>query len=123
MIDDEEGCLSFPEIYADIARPESVEVTALVPLSEVSRQGVPLPLFASGGAAADWGAVLRVGLAGTGDQADPWHLERLAAVPASWARLLHQFEQVFAQEANPGKPALAGQEKLKNPNAGNPPRE
>jgi len=24
-----EGCLSFPEIYADIARPESVEVTAL----------------------------------------------------------------------------------------------
>ena len=24
-----EGCLSFPEIYADISRPESVEVTAL----------------------------------------------------------------------------------------------
>jgi peptide deformylase len=24
-----EGCLSFPEIYADIARPESVEVTAM----------------------------------------------------------------------------------------------
>lgn len=37
-----EGCLSFPEIYADISRPESVEVRAL------DRQGKPIQ-FRCGG--------------------------------------------------------------------------
>lgn len=37
-----EGCLSFPEIYADVSRPESVEVTAL------DAQGAPLE-FRCGG--------------------------------------------------------------------------
>jgi len=32
-----EGCLSFPEIYADITRPESVEVTALNARGETIR--------------------------------------------------------------------------------------
>jgi peptide deformylase len=37
-----EGCLSFPEIYADISRPEQVEVTAL------NEQGKPLAFRCSG---------------------------------------------------------------------------
>lgn len=37
-----EGCLSFPEIYADITRPEQVEVTAL------NAQGEPVSFRAGG---------------------------------------------------------------------------
>jgi len=37
-----EGCLSFPEIYADITRPEQVEVTAL------NRQGERIEFIAGG---------------------------------------------------------------------------
>ena len=29
LVEGPEGCLSFPEIYADVSRPESIEVTAL----------------------------------------------------------------------------------------------
>ena len=37
-----EGCLSFPEMYADISRPESVEVRAL------NRQGEPIQFVCGG---------------------------------------------------------------------------
>lgn len=90
----------------------TIEVTALVPRSEVGFEPVPRSLFALGHPASDWDAqatLLRVGLPSAPDARELWHLAQLAAVPASWTKLLHQFEQIFSQEAKPGRTALADQ--------------
>ncbi|TAJ09965.1 MAG: DUF3393 domain-containing protein [Nitrospirae bacterium] len=84
----------------------TVEVVALVPLAEVS--AVQPAWFLS---------LTKVGLTLDGLRAVPALLAplpdqaqmRLTALPASWTRLLHQFERVFDQEAAPGRMALAGQ--------------
>lgn len=86
----------------------TVEVTALVPASEVSGLALPLPWFTLG-AIPSGRPGLPVLLADPPSPLDARDRLRLAALPAAWTRLMHQFEQIFAQEAQPGKAALAGQ--------------
>lgn len=86
----------------------TIEVTALVPVSEVSGLPVPIPFFTLG-AVPDGRAGLPALLTDLPSPADTRDRLRLAALPAAWTRLMHQFEQVFAQEAKPGKTALADQ--------------
>lgn len=84
----------------------TVEVSALVPLTEV---GAVQPAWffslTRAGFALDGLRAVPALLAPLPDQAQV----RLTALPASWSRLLHQFEQIFDQDATPGRAALAGQ--------------
>ncbi len=84
----------------------TVEVAALVPLTEVSAvQPAWFLSLARAGLTLDGLRAVPALLAPLPDQAQL----RLTALPASWSRLLHQFEQIFDQEAVPGRTALAGQ--------------
>lgn len=84
----------------------TVEVSALVPLAEV---GAVQPAWffslARAGLTLDGLRAVPAVLAPLPDQAQL----RLTALPASWSRLLHQFEQIFDQETVPGRTVLAGQ--------------
>lgn len=84
----------------------TVEVSVLVPLAEV---GAVQPAWffslARAGLTLDGLRAVPAVLAPLPDQAQL----RLTALPASWSRLLHQFEQIFDQETVPGRTALAGQ--------------
>ncbi len=91
----------------------TVEVTALVPAAEAQSLLPPAPFgfFAAsprdhrlaGHRAFLWRVALPSAPA---DWADAL---RLAALPASWGRIVRQFEQAFGHEARTGQPVLAGQ--------------
>lgn len=84
----------------------TVEVAALIPLAEVSAvEPAWLLSLAKVGLSLDGVRTVPAVLVPFPDQA---HL-RLTALPASWSRLLHQFERVLGQDVKPGQPALAGQ--------------
>jgi membrane-bound lytic murein transglycosylase C len=88
----------------------TVEVTALVPVGETgSWPATPAAVAALASGPASSSRALAVPVSLRPEVAGVPQPLVLAALPAAWAKMLHQFEQVFSQEATSGQPVLANQ--------------
>lgn len=88
-----------------------IEITALVPIGETgSWQGDPAAvLSAMQDAQAEAGASGAPRLAAASGSDPASVMVARAALPAAWAKIVRQFEQVFSKEAKAGRPLLANQ--------------
>ena len=88
-----------------------IEITVLVPIGETgsSHADPAAVLLAMKDIQAEAGAAGSPGLAAA-SAADPASVMiARAAMPAAWAKIVQQFEQVFSKEARAGRPVLANQ--------------